>query len=73
MSVNTAPGLLLAASVARSRAKLIASTTRGGSAAAIALNDVATEYERMARREQDRASQPDLLTSPAAAPAQAAE
>lgn len=73
MTINTAPGLLKAASVARSRAKLIRSTTKGGSAAAIALDDVAAEYERMARRSETRASQPDLLTSPAAAPAQAAE
>lgn len=73
MSTNTAPGLQLAASVARRRAKLIASTTRGGSAAAIALHDIATELERMAERAAARASQPDLLTSPAAAPAQAAE
>lgn len=73
MTANTAPGLEMAASVARSRAKLIASTTRGGSAAAIALRDIATELERMAERAAARASQPDLLTSPAAAPVQAAE
>lgn len=72
MSANTAPGLELAASVARSRAKLIASTTRGGSAAAIALNDLATELERMAERAATRTSPPDLLTNPAA-PAHAAE
>lgn len=73
MSANTAPGLELAASVARSRAKLIRKTTRTGSAAAIAYDDLATELERMAERAAARASQPDLLTSPAAAPAQAAE
>lgn len=58
---NTAPGLELAASVARNRAKLIASTTRGGSAAAIALNDLATELERMAARAKARADQADML------------
>ena len=68
----TAPGLELAASVARSRAKLIAKTTRGGSAVAIGLHDIATELERMAAREKAREQQGDLLTSPAA-PAQAAE
>ncbi len=71
--MTTAPGLLEAARVARSRANLIRSATKGGSAAAIALDDVAAEYERMARRAETRASQPDLLTSPAAAPANAAE
>ena len=73
MNANTAPGLELAASVARNRAKLIRKTTRTGSAAAIAYDDLATELERMAERAAARASQPDLLTSPAAAPAQAAE
>ncbi|CAO3404284.1 hypothetical protein [Azospirillum palustre] len=72
MSANTAPGLELAASVARSRAKLFASATRGGSAAAIALNDLATELERMAERGAARTSPPDLLTNPAA-PVPAAE
>jgi hypothetical protein len=57
----TAPGLELAASVARSRAKLIAKTTRGGSAAAIALNDIATELERMAGRAKARETQADML------------
>jgi hypothetical protein len=58
---NTAPGLREAASIARSRAKLIASTTRGGSAAAIAYDDLATELERMAVRAQARADQADML------------
>ncbi|CAO3358639.1 hypothetical protein [Azospirillum palustre] len=61
MSANTAPGLELAASVARSRAKLIRSATRTGSAAAIAYDDLATEYERMAARAKARADQPDML------------
>lgn len=73
MTANTAPGLLVAASVARARAKLILSTTRTGSAAAIAYDDLAAELERMAVRAQARADRGDLLTSPAAAPAQAAE
>lgn len=73
MTIDTAPGLELAASVARNRAKLIRSTTRTGSAIAIGLDDLATELERMAERASARASQPDLLTSPAAAPAPAAE
>lgn len=57
----TAPGLELAASVARSRAKLIASTTRGGSAVAIGLHDLATELERMASRAKAREEQADML------------
>lgn len=61
MTTNTAPGLELAASVARGRAKLIASTTRGGSAVAIGLRDLATELERMAARAKARADQADLL------------
>ncbi|WP_376956333.1 hypothetical protein ABNQ39_00035 (plasmid) [Azospirillum sp. A26] len=73
MTTNTAPGLELAASVARNRAKLIRKATRTGSAAAIAYDDLATEYERMAARAKAQDSQPDLLTSPAAAPANAAE
>ena len=61
MTTDTAPGLLRAASIARGRAKLIRSGTKGGSAAAIALDDVAAEYERMAQRADARAVQPDLL------------
>ncbi|MBP2301550.1 hypothetical protein [Azospirillum picis] len=63
MTPDTAPGLVLAASVARSRAKLIRSGTKGGSAAAIGLEDLAAEYERMARRAEARAAQPDLLAA----------
>lgn len=73
MSINTAPGLQEAARVARSRACLIRSGTKGGSAVAIGLDDLADELECMAERAAARAPQPDLLTSPAAAPAQAAE
>lgn len=61
MSANTAPGLELAASVARSRAKLIRKTTRTGSAAAIAYDDLATELERMAERAKAREAQADML------------
>lgn len=58
---NTAPGLELAASIARSRAALIRKTTRTGSAAAIAYDDLATELERMAERAKVRDGQADLL------------
>ncbi len=61
MTTNTAPGLQLAASVARSRAKLIRKTTRTGSAAAIAYDDLATELERMAERTKAREQQADML------------
>lgn len=61
MSANTAPGLELAASVARNRAKLIRETTRTGSAAAIAYDDLATELERMAARAKAWADQADML------------
>lgn len=61
MSAPTAPGLELAASVARNRAKLIAATTRGGSAAVLALNDLATALERMAARAKAREAQADML------------
>ncbi|QCG94994.1 hypothetical protein E6C67_14275 [Azospirillum sp. TSA2s] len=60
-TANTAPGLELAASVARNRAKLIRKTTRTGSAAAIAYDDLATELERMAAREKAREQQTDML------------
>ncbi|SMF47759.1 hypothetical protein SAMN02982917_2341 [Azospirillum oryzae] len=71
--MTIAPGLEEAARVARSRARLIRSTTKGGSAIAIGLEDLAQELDGMARRAQARTTKPDLLTSPAAAPAQAAE
>lgn len=61
MSAANAPGLHVAASVARSRASLIRSCTKGGSAAAIALDDLALELDRMARRAGARDVQPDLL------------
>ncbi|PGH55905.1 hypothetical protein CRT60_21895 [Azospirillum palustre] len=73
MTTNTALGLQEAARVARSRACLIRSGTKGGSAVAIGLDDLADELERMAERARTRASHFDLITSPAAAPAQAAE
>jgi hypothetical protein len=38
-----------------------AAITHGGSAAAIALNDIATEYERMAGRAKARADQGGML------------
>ncbi|KAA0579033.1 hypothetical protein FZ983_17060 [Azospirillum sp. B21] len=71
--MTIAPGLQEAARVARARAKLIRSTTKGGSAIAIGLEDFAEELDGMTRRAQARPTKPDLLTSPASAPAQAAE
>lgn len=71
--MTTALGLQEAARVARSRARLIRSTTKGGSAIAIGLEDLAEELDGMARRAQARTGGPDLLSSPAAAPTRAAE